>query len=232
MLTLVQSGCRVFMHGAEGHTAGRLYTRDVLEQFGVRPATSLDQAAERIRSDGFAYAPLEALSPMLRRLIELRPIFGLRSPVHSFSRMINPFGAPVMINGIFHRGFMDIHAGAARLLEQASFAVFRGEGGEIERRPNKPTEVWLTQGAGEPTVEEWPATSGQGHQPADVAMNPARLLRVWRGEEEDEYALAAVIGTLAIALRALGKAATVEEAEAAANALWRARDRVSPYFRA
>lgn len=55
---------------------------------------------------------------MLRHLIDLRPIFGLRSPVHSFSRMLNPFDAPVMMQGIFHRGFMDIHSGAAQLMNQ------------------------------------------------------------------------------------------------------------------
>jgi len=154
----------------------------------------------------------------------MRPIFGLRSPVHSFSRMLNPFGAGAMMQGVFHRGFMDVHAGAARLLEQPRMAVFRGEGGEIERRPNKPTQVMMTEGASEPVSETWPALVPDPHQPPDTAMDPAELLRVWRGENTDAYALAAITGTMAIALRAMGRAESINAAQALANDLWNARD--------
>ena len=92
------------------------------------------EAADQIRARNFAYLPLEVMSPTLRHLIDLRPVFGLRSPVHSFSRMLNPFDAPTVMQGIFHRGFMDIHSGAAQLMGMPNMAVFRGEGGEIERR--------------------------------------------------------------------------------------------------
>ncbi len=225
VLALVGAGYSVAMHGTEGHTPGRVYTRATLERLGFPAAASLDEAAAHLRARRFAYIPLEVLSPTLRHLIELRPIFGLRSPVHSFSRMINPFGAETMMQGIFHRGFMDIHSGAARILEQPRMAVFRGEGGEIERRPNKPTQVWMTRGADEPVVETWPALLDVPHQPADEEMDLTRLERVWRGEEGDAYAEAAVIGTIAVTLRAMGRAGSVEAAEAMARDLWSSRDR-------
>jgi len=225
VLALVNSGHTVLMHGTEGHTPGRLYTREVLEALGFPPASSLDDAASQIRARRFAYVPLEVLSPMLRHLIDLRPIFGLRSPVHSFSRMLNPFDAPVMMQGIFHRGFMDIHAGAARLLNQPRMAVFRGEGGEIERRPNKPTQVWMTQGGDEPLVESWPALTEQPHQPPNTEMNIADLQQVWRGEMDDAYATASVVGTIAVTLRTMGKATSTDRAEVLAAEIWAARDR-------
>lgn len=225
VLALVNAGHRVLMHGTEGHTPGRVYTREVLERLGFPAATSLEQAAGQIRDRGFAYVPLEVLSPMLRHLIDLRPVFGLRSPVHSFSRMLNPFNAPVMMQGIFHRGFMDIHAGAAQLLEQPRMAVFRGEGGEIERRPNKPTQVWMTNGKEAPLVENWPTLSAQPHQPANTEMDVGDLARLWRGEMSGDYATASVVGTIAVTLRTMGKAASVDEADAMAGDLWAARDR-------
>ncbi|MFQ5439412.1 MAG: glycosyl transferase family 3, partial [Paracoccaceae bacterium] len=181
--------------------------------------------ANHIEARNFAYVPLRVLSPELQRLIELRPVFGLRSPVHSFSRMLNPFAAPVMIQGIFHRGFMDVHAGAAQLLGQPHMAVFRGEGGEIERRPNKPTAVWTTHGTQAPEVETWPALLADGHQASDGDMNVARLAQVWRGENEGAYAHAAIVGTLAVALRTMGKAATLQATEVLASDLWAARNR-------
>ncbi len=223
-MALVNAGHSVFMHGTEGHTPGRVYTRGVLEGLGFAPATSLADAAAQIRARNFAYVPLEVLSPMLRRLIDMRPIFGLRSPVHSFSRMLNPFSAETMMQGIFHRGFMDIHAGAARLLNQPRMAVFRGEGGEIERRPNKPTQVMMTTGTDEPMTEAWPALVPDPHQPPDMEMDRADLLRVWHGENTDTYALASITGTMAIALRAMGRAGSVDDAQALATEMWNARD--------
>ena len=225
VLALVNAGYSVCLHGTEGHTPGRIYTREVLESLGFPAAGSLTEAANQIRARRFAYVPLEVMSPMLRHLIDLRPVFGLRSPVHSFSRMLNPFDAPTVMQGIFHRGFMDIHAGAAQLMGIENMAVFRGEGGEIERRPNKPVQVWTTHDSDEPLVETWPQLLPEGHQPPDEEMALERLVDAWRGELDEPYASETIIGTIAITLRTMGKAGSVEAAETAARALWEARDR-------
>lgn len=229
VMALASQGTRVVMHGTEGHTPGRVYTRGVIEMLGMPVASDLTEAAGQVNDTGFTYIPLEAMSPVLRHLIDLRPIFGLRSPVHSFTRMINPFNAPVMMQGIFHRGFMDIHSGAARILHQPRAAVFRGEGGEIERRPNKPTPVWMTLGDSEPVVETWPAVLDDAHQAVDEDMNPEQLIEVWTrsgtGPGQNAYALAAIKGTLAITLRTMGRADTVQEAETLAQDIWDSRNR-------
>lgn len=224
VLALVNAGHSVCLHGTEGHTPGRIYTREVLEFLGFPSAGSLAEAAEHIRARKFAYVPLEVMSPTLRHLIDLRPVFGLRSPVHSFSRMLNPFDAPTVMQGIFHRGFMDIHSGAAQLMNIPNMAVFRGEGGEIERRPNKPTQVWTSHGADEPVVETWPQLLPDGHQPPDEEMALERLVDAWHGDLDDAYAEATIIGTIAVTLRTMGNAASMSEAEAAARVLWDARD--------
>jgi len=226
VLLLAQNGTKVLMHGTGGHTPGRIYTRETLQNLGFPVARSFEQAAEHIRASNFAYIPLEVMSPKLRALIEMRPIFGLRSPVHSFARMLNPFNAPVMMQGIFHRGFMDIHAGAGLLLDQHVTSVFRGEGGEIERRPNKPTVVWTAQN-GEIGQESWPALLVDGHAAAEESMDIAHFVAVWRGEDNDPYAESSVIGTLAVALKSLGKADTVRSAQEMAQKMWDNRDRES-----
>ncbi len=223
-LLLAQNGFKVFMHGTGGHTPGRIYTRETLQKLGFPIARSFDQAVDHLAASNFCYVPLEVLSPKLRELIEMRPTFGLRSPVHSFARMLNPFNAPVMMQGIFHRGFMDIHAGAGLLLGQPITTVFRGEGGEIERRPNKPTIAW-TAAKGEITNEEWPALLPHGHAAADEEMDIQNLIAIWRGEETSDYAEASVTGTLAIALKSMGQAETVEAAQAMAQNMWENRDR-------
>ena len=222
---LAQNGVRVFMHGASEHTPGRVYTDDVLKMLGFPIAASLQEAADQINASNFAFAPLEVLSPKLQELMELKPLFGLRSPVHSFSRMINPFAAPTMLVGIFHRGFMDIHAGAASILGQPMASVFRGEGGEVERRPNKPTVVGSTVGHGDMQSESWPQLLSEGHAPPDEDMDVSELVSLWQGKWANEYAVASVTGTLAIALKSLGMAKSVTDAQALAEQMWAARDK-------
>ncbi len=223
-LLLAQNGTRMFMHGAEGHTPGRLYTRETLEALGISIAATLSESAAHIEARNFAYLPLEKLSPRLHEVIELRPIMGLRSPVHTIARMLNPFDAPVMLQGIFHPNYMDIHQQAAILLGQRHMCVFRGEGGEIERRPSKLTEV-RTVVDGIAGSEDWPPLLSDAVQPTDEEMDIARLKAVWTGEAEDPYAEAAITGTLAIALKTLGRAADTTEAQHRAEALWQDRDR-------
>jgi anthranilate phosphoribosyltransferase len=195
-LTLAQDGLRIFMHGTEGHTPGRLYTRATLEALGLPVATTLTEAAGQIEAEGFA----------------------------SLARMLNPFDAPYLLQGIFHPSYMSIHQGAARLLGQPHMAVFRGEGGEIERRPTKPCEV-LTVDDGALGAQDWPPLLPGSQQPRDEEMDLGRLVGFWRGEVADDYATAAVTGTLAIALRTLGRAEDPDAAQALAETLWAARDR-------
>jgi hypothetical protein len=58
---------------------------------------------------------------------------------------------------------------------------------------------------------------------ADEEMDVERLLSVWRGDDADAVAAAAVVGTAAIALRLLGRADGPEDAEAQARSLWENR---------
>ena len=56
-------------------------------------------------------------------------------------------------------------------------------------------------------------------------MNIQRLVGVWTGEIDDEYAAAAVTGTAAIALKLMGKASNFDEAQAMAEEMWQNRNR-------
>ncbi len=56
-------------------------------------------------------------------------------------------------------------------------------------------------------------------------MDLGRLGALWRGDADDAYATAAVTGTVAIALRLLGRAGAMDEAYAEAGRMWDGRDR-------
>lgn len=220
-LLLAKNGIKVFMHGASGHTEGRLYTDEVLPVLGITPATSFAEVNEQIARTNFAYMSLEHLCPKLHEIIELRPLMGLRSPVHTLARMINPFKAPCMMQGIFHPGYRPVHQEAALLLNQPHLSVLKGEGGEIERNPDLECLVQSVHN-GELVDEMWPPLFKQRHI-KDEEMNPQRLADVWQGNFEDEFAEGAVIATTAVTLKTLGKVASIDEAHQTAHQLWENR---------
>lgn len=219
-LLLAGSGYPVLMHGISGHDR-RVYSAQALQALGIRASATLGEAAQEISHGGFAYIALEKFCPVLHHLIELRALLGLRSPMHSVARMVNPLNAPLQLQGIFHPNYRDIHQHAALLLKQPHMAVLKGEGGEMERNPDGPCLVQSIH-HGVEQDEEWPAMFAARHL-KDEDMDVRRLPALWRGEIGDEYGKAAVIGTTAIALRALGEADSLAAADAQAAELWQRR---------
>lgn len=222
-LAVADSGRRVFMHGLDGHTAGRVYTTDALARLGTPVARDAAEAAQHLAAQNFAYLPLTAIHPRLAAMMALRPILGLRSAVHTLARTLNPMDAAASILGVFHPGYMEIHRDAEMLLGQARTVIFRGDGGEGERRPNKPVEIYTVHAAGY-DERRWPATIDPRQTP-DESMDLDRLAAVWRGEASDEYGEAAVVGTIALALKAMGVEDDPAQAQDHAQRIWRRRDR-------
>jgi anthranilate phosphoribosyltransferase len=221
-LRLAQAGWRVAMHGLDGHTEGRVYAGETLRSLRVPLAANLGDAAEHLAQRGFAYLPLEGLNASLARTLELKPILGLRSPVNTFVRGLNPFSAETSLQAVFHPGYVAIHRDAALRLGEARTSIFRGDGGENERRPNKPSETILVADGAVQEIR-WPAMVDPRQAP-DETMDITRLAAVWCGAP-DPYGEGAVIGTLAIALHAMGVEADPESADARARKLWEERDR-------
>ena len=222
-LLFAENNIKVFMHGAAGHTNGRIYTKNILPTLGLSPCKTMQEVQRSLERWNFAYMDIEFLVPRLHHIIELRPLLGLRSPVHSLARLLNPFQAEYVMQGIFHPGYRPLHQEAAVLLNIPHLAVIKGEGGEIERNPDMPSLVQSVH-LGEMSEENWPALFARRHT-KDEQLDVSRLSRVWDGSDTDEYAIASVIGTAAIALKMMGRANTQAEAESLAGSLWNARSK-------
>lgn len=221
-LLLAQNGHRIFMHGASGHTQHRLYTENVLEELGISFAKNWTDAEQQLANNNFSYMPLRFISEPLAEMINMRHILGLRSPVHSLSRLLNPLNAPNVAQGIFHPPYSGMHQKAGQLLGYEHLAVIKGEGGEIERNPDTDMTVFHARG-GELFEDVWPALFSRRHVKAE-SMTTEHMIKVWRGEVEDEYAHGAITGTSAFALSLLDKDLSQDEALNQANALWNDRN--------
>jgi anthranilate phosphoribosyltransferase len=222
-LLLANHGIKVLMHGTQANSPGRIYTPAALQALGIASCQSFAQAAQQLQQRNFAFVPLSALNSELQNIIDLKATLGLRSPVHSVVRMLNPASAATSIMGIFHPGYDEIHQAAGKILEDKNLAVFKGEGGETERNPDAACQVHMLKN-GEILQETWPALFSSRHL-KDSAMDISRLGLVWRGEITDEYAQVSAIATAAIALRALGRATDHTQAAHQATELWQQRDR-------
>jgi anthranilate phosphoribosyltransferase len=222
-LTLADQGLRVFMHGAGGHTAGRMYTEGALAALDMPIAENWSDVRRQLDKDNFSFLPLRNLCPPLQRMIDLRNELGLRSPVHTLARLLNPLTAPCSIQSIFHPPYALKHQQAALALGQAHAAVFKGEGGEVERKPEATCTVYSVH-SDELSEEVWSnAIDGRQEQPEQLDIEHLRA--VWRGTAQDTYGELAVTGTTAIALRLLGRAADQQQAQQLANDYWQARNR-------
>ncbi len=217
---LAGNGLRILMHGGGAHTAGRLYTEQLLGTVGIPLARGWDAVGEALDGHGVAFAPLVDWAPQLQRMIDLRNTLGLRSPIHSLARILNPLGARCGLQSIFHPGYQAVHRDASGLLGDHAI-VIKGDGGEIEVNPDSPSHLYGTTG-GQSWDEEWPPLSAQRHvKPA--SLEPEHLLAVWRGEAQDSYGEMALISTMALALRGLGQ--TRDDAFLQARQYWDARER-------
>ncbi|MEY4516963.1 MAG: hypothetical protein RL180_1309 [Pseudomonadota bacterium] len=220
-LLLAQNGVRVFMHGAAGHTLNRLYTEHMLPLLGHPICATGEQVAAQLDACNFAYLPLSVFAPKLGELIDLRNVMGLRSPVHTLARLINPLNATSTLQSIFHPAYRSSHQQTALRLGYLNALVIKGEGGEFERNPDARTLlVGIQNGTGYEV--EWPMLN-EARSDIEPEFDLEHYLAVWRGEVQHEYGEQAVVGTLALALIALQKASDMDNAMQMAQTMWHAR---------
>lgn len=217
---LGQNGVKVLMHGGGAHTAGRLYAEQLLNLLDIPLCRNWQAVGGALADQGLAFMPLVDWAPRLQRMIDLRNTLGLRSPIHSLARILNPLSARCGLQSIFHPGYQSVHREASRLLGD-NVIVVKGDGGEIEINPDTISHLYGTT-AGQAWDEEWPALSPRRHvKPA--TLDPQQLVALWRGELQDSYPQLALISTIALALRGLGVAR--EQAFEQAEQFWERRDK-------
>ncbi len=209
-LALARAGYRVLMHGTNEFSRGTTVPEG-LEALGLRPAVDRADAVAQLGQTGFAYLPLETLSPALDRLLALRRLLGLRSPLNTAARLLNLFDARAGVDGVFHPAYIALHLATADLLGRQRLVVVKGGGGEAERTPAKAVAAhWFdhAQGTGEINLPPLPGAEGD-----------AGLADVWHGA--DGPGANTATATVALGLIALGTAP--EHADAQAAEVWRRR---------
>ncbi len=217
-LALSQTGVSIFMHGTNEFTGGITVER-ALAALGRPAAASPAEASAHLVRDRFTFLPLAALSPPMSHLIGLRRLLGLRSPVNTVARLLNPANAASSVDGVFHPPYITLHLAVAQRLN-GRILVLKGGGGEAERPPAKPVTVHRYDpeaGADELLL---PSVIEAAPRATDT---PQRLVDVWEGRDTDPLPVRTVVGTIAMALLALRRDLDVVQADQEAERIWLAR---------
>ncbi|MCG8394535.1 MAG: glycosyl transferase family protein [Pseudomonadales bacterium] len=222
-LLLASHGVRILLHGGPAHTPNRVYSDQLLPQLGLPVANNPEDAAAHLDQHGLAYLPLESFCAPLSRLLTLRYFLGLRSPINTLARSLNPARAPLSMQSVFHPAYIELHQGAADLAGDRDLLLFKGEGGELEIRPDARTQIFGIR-HGE-HLESAVLDNVMARQTPPGTPSAETLKQVWRGELQDEYGENAVIQTVAVALWGLDRAASLEEARELARELWQNRSK-------
>ncbi|MEM1129852.1 MAG: glycosyl transferase family protein [Pseudomonadota bacterium] len=220
---IAAAGYPVLLHGWNGANQGPSATRPALASVGIPTAATPKAARAALATQAIVYVPLEDLSPRLFDLIRLRDVLGLRSPVNTCLRSLNPSRAPAAVQGVFHPVFRGLQQQAASLLGDTDQMVLKGGGGEFERNPAKPIQLFGLKD-GVDFRDMAPALRSEHRRLAADAAKTGDLAALWSGRVDDTFAVDTVTGTAALALIALGAEQDHAAAQSRAEALWADRN--------
>ena len=167
--------------------------------------------------------PLTKIDESLGRMMDLKYVLGLRSPVNTVVRMMNPFFADHSVHGVFHRGYDELHLSASEQLGDASVLVFRGGNGEAEVNPERDVTLGKWQD-GMASWSDWPKAEQQ-HKRLKDNVDLSRLTDHWRGHQLDQFGEQAVRQTIASVAGLLYGVTSHEECLVLADSIWLKRDK-------
>jgi len=224
---LAQQGKRVVLHGYNAIDAVKYQVESACPLLDINIAYTPNEAKQYLDSTNICYLPLESYCPELLPLLDLREKVGLRTPLNTVARSLNPTQAPFSVHGVFHKSYEKLHAQAALLTSEQSMIAFKGEGGESEINPRVSTAICGVQSMdGKPTYieQEWPTFLNEASG-AHTEVSAEYLQKVWLGEAQDSYGDAAVTCTLAVILKQFEPEKTQAACLQLAAQYWQTRQR-------
>lgn len=221
-LALANTGVNIVMHGHVFDGEERLYVESVVEQLSMGFCENREQVESTLAQQHFAYLPLAKIDPVLGAMMDLKYVLGLRSPVNTVVRMMNPFLATHSVHGVFHRGYDELHLSACEQLGDHSVLVFRGGNGEAEVNPERDVTLgkWQNDVASWMT---WPKAE-TAHKRLKNQLDVSRLTDHWCGSEIDPFGDQAVRQTIASVAGLLYGVTSHEACLVLADDIWAKRD--------
>jgi anthranilate phosphoribosyltransferase len=195
---LAQNGLKILLHGDLDKTSNRLHARDYLQHLHIPVARDIEHASELVSENNIAYLPLDNFLPQAKRMLDWKLRYGLRTPINTVVRALNPSHAPYALRGSFHPGFQELHAVVESLISRHDkgnrrTVSFKGQSGETEFNPKVSQTIW------------WAESDKVHSSYIEEAMQAIELPLCPLGTPQEERELMAntVLSTLTVALFAV-----------------------------
>ncbi|MBW3694578.1 glycosyl transferase family protein [Vibrio sp. T187] len=187
---LADKGYKILMHGYMDKPSGREHVESYLEQVGVRRADNAEHAKHIMETDGIAYLPLANFAPEAKTMIGWKARYGLRTPINTVVRALNPGGGRLGLRGSFHPGFPQLHAEVEHVIGEKSHSVisFKGQSGESEYNPKVSQTVWMS------TPDKVESFYWEGTMNSDLPLPETCILGT--PEDENELMANSVVDTM------------------------------------
>jgi anthranilate phosphoribosyltransferase len=233
-LVAAAAGARVALHGRPGQSTPPKYgsgVGDILACLGVAIDLPLHAAATLIEEEqiGVAYAACAQFSPRLELFHAVRSEYGMRSFFNTIEKLINPFGAPNGVAGVFHSPMLARVAGAMQAQDYRRGIVVQGPEGSIDVLCSRRTHLLEFSAPDAAPAEQTidPAAFGWWQRADEHAVQVAtaqdnadltlRLLSPAGDGQPIEMWRRGALMTAALLIYGAGKAATFAEALAVAQ---------------
>ncbi|MBF9000815.1 glycosyl transferase family protein [Vibrio nitrifigilis] len=150
---LAKQGKKVLLHGYDDPAVEREYAEPYLAALSIPVAESAEDAKQLFLQGNIVYLPLHAFAPKALHMLNWKHKFGLKSPINTVVRTLNPGGGTYGIRGSFHPGFARLHAEVENEVGQNSHTVIsiKGQSGEAEYNPKVSQTLYVSTPQG---VEE------------------------------------------------------------------------------
>lgn len=221
---VAMAGYRTLMHGyyGTGEEGGKLEA--AAEDAGIPVCLTADDLTRAYDRGNLAFMPLGALSPQVQALLELYPMFEMRTALHNAVNLVNPLAAPVTVLGAAQGSRRDLYRNVATLLGMRELAVV-GANRDFAQVPSGRQTKLMRLVDGVELDTHLPSRRIEKSPPPTLMTQREYWNAVWSGAVRDRGAEDAILHTAAVALLALSRDAEIplEAMVEQARSLWQQR---------
>jgi anthranilate phosphoribosyltransferase len=147
---LAHNGYKVLLHGHLDDGSDRIHSKHFLDKLNINVADDVHHASTLLDFDNIAYLPLDKFAPIAEKMLNWKKRYGLRTPINTVVRGLNPASAQYGVRGSFHPGFQELHADIETKIGHSNCSVisFKGVSGESEYNPKVSQTVWTSDATG------------------------------------------------------------------------------------
>lgn len=229
ILLLSDYGYKIIIHSTTININNRLNIKNIFQYLNLPISKNSIETKKQINEFNITLLLIDNIYQPLKQILKLRNILGLRSPIQTLIRLINPFNSKYSFQSIFHPKYTDIHQYASKIIKQKHALAFKGNGGEIEINPYTENKIQCSINYMQ-YKEKWPKYKNKKKY-NDQISNTCNIIKIYQDNLNNPYSKNTIINTLAIILKIVKKYNTQKEAFLIAESIWKNRKKCNLFLK-